>query len=400
MSYDPMYRPGVPLASYPPPLGPMVDPFPPSVEEWPRRRGPSMGGVIAVSVVTALLAGAVGGWLGAQAWQSTRPGIPLGAPAPAESSPAQDQAAAALPGVPSAGVDYAAIVEQVTPSVVSISVVGGNEEGSGSGFVIRPNGYILTNSHVVVAADPDGEVTVSTSDGQKLPARIVGRNASYDLAVLKVEATGLPVVTIGDSTALRVGDAAIAFGSPLGLTGTVTTGIISALNRPVTAGDGGDETSFVSALQTDAAINPGNSGGPLVDASGAVVGVNSAIATLGATVGSIGLGFAIPIHVAERIAEEIIATGRAATPVIGVSVDQTFDGPGARIEEVFPDSPAATAGLRSGEIIASLNGRAVNGAVELIVAIRENAPGDTVTLVVEREGVGRTVQLELAAKEE
>jgi len=359
-----------------------------------------MGGVIAVSVVTALLAGAVGGWLGAQAWQSTRPGIPLGAPAPAESSPAQDQAAAALPGVPSAGVDYAAIVEQVTPSVVSISVVGGNEEGSGSGFVIRPNGYILTNSHVVVAADPDGEVTVSTSDGQKLPARIVGRNASYDLAVLKVEATGLPVVTIGDSTALRVGDAAIAFGSPLGLTGTVTTGIISALNRPVTAGDGGDETSFVSALQTDAAINPGNSGGPLVDASGAVVGVNSAIATLGATVGSIGLGFAIPIHVAERIAEEIIATGRAATPVIGVSVDQTFDGPGARIEEVFPDSPAATAGLRSGEIIASLNGRAVNGAVELIVAIRENAPGDTVTLVVEREGVGRTVQLELAAKEE
>jgi len=366
---------------------------------WQRRRGPSLASVVLVSLVTALLAGAAGGYAGSLLWQSTQPPAGTASPAvaPASADPAAPPAAASPPV---AGVDYAGIVERVSPTVVSIEVVGQSEEGSGSGFVIRPNGYILTNSHVVAVADPGGEITVRTSAGEELPARLVGRSASYDLAVVKVEATGLPVATLGDSTQVRVGDAAIAFGSPLGLTGTVTTGIISALNRPVTAGAGGDEASFVSALQTDAAINPGNSGGPLVDSEGRVVGVNSAIATLGQTVGNIGLGFAIPITIAERIAEELIATGKASTPVIGISVDQTYDGPGARIEEVFPDSPSATAGLRAGEVIMTLDGRPVNGSVELIVAIRENAPGDTVTLEVERDGVGRTVQVVLAAKDD
>ncbi|MHB1066285.1 MAG: S1C family serine protease, partial [Candidatus Nanopelagicales bacterium] len=199
---------------------------------------------------------------------------------------------------------------------------------------------------------------------------------------------------LGSSEALSVGDAVIAVGSPLGLAGTVTTGIVSALDRPVTAGDGSTETAFINAIQTDAAINPGNSGGPLLNGNGEVVGVNSAIATLGAASGqsgSIGLGFAIPIDSVKRVVDEIVATGSSTTPVIGVSLDMTFAGPGARVEQVTSGSGAEAAGIQAGDTITAIDGSPVEDATGLIVAIRSNAPGDSVTVTVER--AGQTVDL-------
>ena len=200
----------------------------------------------------------------------------------------------------------AGVASQVLPSVVSLTVTGSAGSGTGSGFVIREDGYILTNNHVVAGAANGGRIVVTFADETSMRAEIVGRTPVYDLAVVKVDAGSLPVATLGNSDSLVVGDPVLAIGSPLGLSGTVTSGIISALDRPVTAGDAAGDLSFISAIQTDAAINPGNSGGPLVDLKGRVVGVNSSIATLSQGVsqaGSIGLGFAIPISQAARIAE-------------------------------------------------------------------------------------------------
>ena len=275
------------------------------------------------------------------------------------------------------------IVQNVKPSVVSIKAEGSSGSGTGSGFIYREDGYIVTNNHVAAPAINGGKLTVYLEDKTSFEAKLVGRNASYDLAVLKIDATGLKPVNIGDSNAINVGDLTVAFGSPLGLTGTVTSGIVSAINRPVTAG-GADDQSFISAIQTDAAINPGNSGGPLVNSKGLVIGVNSAIATLGISsqAGSIGLGFAIPINEARRIAEEIIQTGTSSTPILGVLVDLSYTGPGALLTEITKNGAASTAGIKAGEIILSVNGRIVNSSTELVVAIRANAPGDTVTLRV------------------
>jgi putative serine protease PepD len=290
----------------------------------------------------------------------------------------------------------ASIAEEVSPSVVSLAVQGGGEAGTGSGFVIREDGYILTNNHVVEAAANGGEITVNFSDGRQLPATIVGRDQPYDLAVIKVDATGLPTAVLGDSDGVVVGDLAIAIGSPLGLDGTVTAGIVSALNRPVTAGGQG-ETSFINAIQTDAAINPGNSGGALLNAAGEVIGVNSAIATLGAgpgaQSGSIGLGFAIPINQARRIAEELIDTGTSTKPIIGVRLDMQFAGPGARVASVTAGGPAADAGIQDGDVVTQFNGEPVDDATSLIVDIRSLRPGDTVPIVVERGG--SEVELEI-----
>jgi putative serine protease PepD len=197
-----------------------------------------------------------------------------------------------------------------------------------------------------------------------------------------------------------VGDSVIAVGSPLGLTGTVTTGIVSALNRPVTAGGEG-ETAFINAIQTDAAINPGNSGGPLLDGTGAVIGVNSAIATTGGAAGgqpgSIGLGFAIPIDVAKRLVDEIVKTGTSSTPIIGVELDMAFAGPGAKIGGVNSGSPAELAGLQQGDLVTAVDGSPVADATQLIVTIRSSAPGDTVSLTVERGGVTTEVPVTLEA---
>jgi putative serine protease PepD len=231
----------------------------------------------------------------------------------------------------------------------------------------------------------------------------VGRDAPYDLAVLKIKASGLKALQFGDSDKIAVGDSVIAIGSPLGLSGTVTTGIISAKDRAVTAGDANTESSYINALQTDAAINPGNSGGPLVDATGAVIGVNSAIASLGinSQIGSIGLGFAIPINKARKTAQQLIENGVATYPVIGVTLDMNFTGAGAKItttdNAIMPGSPAQVAGLRAGDVITSFEGKAINGAEELIVAVRAKNVGDRVTLIYERGGVSKTTSLTLTA---
>ncbi|MGD9956908.1 MAG: S1C family serine protease, partial [Candidatus Nanopelagicales bacterium] len=260
--------------------------------------------------------------------------------------------------------------------------------------------YILTNNHVVEGAAGGGSLTVRFQDGWTVPAKIVGRDTSYDLAVIKVERTGLPVATLGNSDGIVVGDSTIAVGSPLGLEGTVTAGIVSALNRPVTAGGSGSN-SFINAIQTDAAINPGNSGGPLLDAEGKVIGVNSAIASLGASnggqSGSIGLGFAIPINQAKRVAEEIISTGVSSHPIIGVSVDSRYTGVGAKVQDVTAGGPAEAAGIKAGDVIVDVNGRAVSDSTELIVAIRTYTPGEKITLGIQDGSSVRTVEVTLGS---
>ena len=294
------------------------------------------------------------------------------------------------------------IVQNVKPSVVSIKAEGSSGSGTGSGFIYREDGYIVTNNHVAAPAINGGKLTVYLEDKTSFEAKLVGRNASYDLAVLKIDATGLKPVNIGDSNAINVGDLTVAFGSPLGLTGTVTSGIVSAINRPVTAG-GADDQSFISAIQTDAAINPGNSGGPLVNGQGQVIGVNSAIATLGngTQSGSIGLGFAIPINQAQRVITEIIESGKSTTPIAGISIDSTYDGVGAKIAEVVADGPAASTDLKVGDIVTKINGEVVEDSTELIVAIRRNNPGDTIVLIVKNSaGNEREVSVVLGSREE
>jgi putative serine protease PepD len=341
-------------------------------------------------VLIALLAGSVGGFLGITA---TGASIFNGANLVSSNSV-----------IERAPDSVAGIAQRVLPSVVSIrttSVIGG---GTGSGFVIDSDGFILTNNHVIDgAARSSGVIRVSLNNGTIYTAEVVGRDAPYDLAVLRIKASGLKALQFGDSDEIAVGDSVIAIGSPLGLSGTVTTGIISAKDRAVTAGDANSESSYINALQTDAAINPGNSGGPLVDATGAVIGVNSAIASLGidSQVGSIGLGFAIPINQARKTAEQLIKNGVATYPVIGVTLDMNFSGSGAKItttaSAILPGSPAQVAGLRGGDVITSFEGKTIKSAEELIVAVRAKNVGDRVTLTYKRDGVTKSTSLTLTA---
>ena len=296
----------------------------------------------------------------------------------------------------------AGIAARVLPSVVSIETMSKDGGGSGSGFVIDPNGYLLTNNHVVADALT---IKVILNDGREFAAKILGRDESYDLAVLKIKVTGLKALQFGDSDKVQVGDSVIAFGSPLGLSGTVTQGIISAKDRPVTAGDENSSTSFISALQTDAAINPGNSGGPLVDATGAVIGVNSAIASLGSSLGSqtgsIGLGFAIPINQARKTADQLIRDGKATYPVIGVLVDMNATSGGALISDkasaILAGGPAAKAGLKPGDLITAIDGIKINTPEELIIQIRTHNVGDEVTITYLRGKTIGTAKLILIA---
>ena len=358
-----------------------IPPAPAPAPSPKRRTGPLVAGAAAI----ALIAGGVGGAMGVAFSDA--------GPAAVTSS-----AVVATGGDSSAPADgsIAAVAAAVSPSVVNIDA----GDGSGTGFVIRSDGYILTNNHV---AGGGGELTVTFADGSTAPAELVGADSGYDLAVIKVDKSDLPVVTLGTSADVKVGDTAIAIGSPLGLQGTVTSGIISALDRPVTAGGGsGGETSFINAIQTDAAINPGNSGGPLVDGNGRVIGVNSAIASLGGSAtggqtGSIGLGFSIPIDTAQRIANELIDTGSSQTPVVGVTVDPQYAGPGAKVGDVTAGGPAAEAGLQSGDIITAVDGKPVTDSTGLVVAVRDRAVGDEVTLTVDRGGDTQDISVTLAA---
>jgi putative serine protease PepD len=356
-----------------------------------RRRG--QWSVVAIAVASGLVAGAVGG-VAAYTIAERRASTSITSP-----GTVLPQSSADLSSRPAGSV--ARVAAAVLPVVVTIVENGSQGAGTGSGFVVRSDGYILTNNHVVANAADGGSLTVRLQDGRSLDAVIVGRDPSYDLAVIKVDAAGLPTASLGNSDGVVVGDTAIAVGSPLGLEGTVTSGIVSSLNRPVTAGGSG-ELAYINAIQTDAAINPGNSGGPLVDAAGRVIGVNSAIAGLGQAAdgsqqGSIGLGFAIPVNQAKRVADEIISTGRSTHPIIGISIDLTYRGPGAQIKGITPGGPAERAGLAAGDVLVSVDGRSVANSTELIVATRTHAPGDTVTIGV-RDGSGtRDVRVTLAS---
>ena len=297
----------------------------------------------------------------------------------------------------------AGLANRVLPSVVSITTERGS---SGSGFIIDSSGFILTNNHVVEdAALSKAKIIVTLNNGEEFESRIVGRDASYDLAVLKILATGLPALQFGDSDKVAVGDSVIAIGSPLGLSGTVTLGIISAKDRAVTAGGSAGESSFINALQTDAAINPGNSGGPLIDTTGAVIGVNSAIATLSGSLnsqaGSIGLGFAIPINQARKTANQLITTGKASYPVMGISIDMNFAGPGAKVTTadgaIVPGGPAQKAGIKPGDLSIEFGGKAINNPDELIVAIRARNIGERVEVKFKRGSSTRSTMVTLAA---
>ncbi len=296
------------------------------------------------------------------------------------------------------------IAARVLPSVVSLEVRTGDVGETGSGVVIDGSGYLLTNNHVIstAATDPSAELTVVFNDGSRVPGIIVGRDPLTDLAVLKVDVSNATVAQLGDSAALAVGDPVIAIGSPLGLAGTVTTGIVSAKDRPVRLQGGGSDTdAVIDAVQTDAAVNPGNSGGPLVDASGAVVGINTAIRTLGGdSSGSIGLGFAIPIAMAKNVAEQIIRSGTVQHSTIGVNARSATDGvtDGAQVQNVQAGGPAALAGIAEGDVITKVGDRLVGNADELVVAVRENPVGASVPVVLMRDGRQMTVTVTLTAE--
>ncbi len=364
-----------------------------TVPSWERKKKRKNTPLSAVIVISLVFGGTAGGALGYLAADFSN-GVSNTTSQVSESS----KPVAITPATET----VSQIVQNVKPSVVSIKAEGNSGSGTGSGFIYREDGYIVTNNHVAAPAINGGKLTVYLEDKTSFEAKLVGRNASYDLAVLKIDATGLKPVNIGDSSAINVGDLTVAFGSPLGLTGTVTSGIVSAINRPVTAG-GADDQSFISAIQTDAAINPGNSGGPLVNGQGQVIGVNSAIATLGngTQSGSIGLGFAIPINQAQRVISEIIESGKSTTPIAGISIDSTYDGVGAKIAEVVADGPAASTDLKVGDIVTKINGEVVEDSTELIVAIRRNNPGDTIVLIVKNSaGNEREVSVVLGSREE
>ena len=283
------------------------------------------------------------------------------------------------------------IVAKVSPSVVTVNVTtpSGGDTGSGSIIQSTPTySYVLTNNHVIDAAlNGAGTVKVEFNNGDDVSATIVGRDVNYDLAVLKIDKGNLTPIAIGDSSAVSIGDTAIAFGSPLGLSNTVTSGIISALNRPVTTQQTGGVNSYVDAIQTDAAINPGNSGGPLTDGNGNLIGVNSAIAstgssTVGGQSGNIGLGFAIPINEAKRVYTEIInsPTHQSARPFLGVSFDPNFTGNGAKVLSLVSGEAAQKAGIPVGAIFTEIDGIKIPDQVTAIVRIRASIPGATIKI--------------------
>ena len=309
---------------------------------------------------------------------------------------------------------YAGVAARVSPSVVNINVTTANAGDTGSGVILRSDGYILTNNHVIAAAvGGNGRIAVTFNDGSTTPATIVGADAQDDLAVLKVGRTNLAAASLGTASALHVGDAVIALGSPLGLQGTVTAGIVSALNRPVATSDsqptgplGGAApgapttgvTTVLDAIQTDAAINPGNSGGPLVNAAGQVVGINSAIASNG-TDANIGVGFAIPIDQAKVIANQLITTGKASHPLLGVGLGDATDANGAamaRVQSLSADGAAAKAGLQVGDVIVAVGDQKTAGSEAVIAAVRTHQPGEHVSVTVLRNGVRKTFTVTLA----
>ncbi|MBB6173283.1 putative serine protease PepD [Nocardiopsis mwathae] len=362
-----------------------------------RRRTVPVWSVVLVVALVAVAAAGVGGAVGAQVGLSNGESAAAGGPSLNDPPPT---------GAPSRAPDtIAGVAQRVSPSVVSIQASGPGLSGNGSGFVIEGD-HVVTNNHVSSALERGG-IEVVYSDGHTSGADVVGSAPSADLAVLKLkDPIDVEALEFGDSDQVTVGDEVIAIGAPLGLAGTVTTGIISAVDRPVTVGEEGQET-FINALQTDAAINPGNSGGPLVDAQGRVIGVNSAIATMGAMPGeqsgSIGLGFAIPSSQTERVVNELIENGDIRQAVIGAVLDMRFGQDGAPIvsdeqaggDAVVPDGPADKAGLKAGDLIVEFDGRKVSDSTELRLLLSQKQPGDKVEVAYERDGEKRTTTITL-----
>ncbi|MDI2032528.1 trypsin-like peptidase domain-containing protein [Saccharopolyspora sp. TS4A08] len=376
-------------------LGPPAVPENQSDDDGERAAGPLLSArevlfgrrvhprALAILGVVALLVGVAGGFLGRITAEEGNPLVN-----PDVTLAEVDQGATDRPRG-----SVSQVAQRVVPAVVSIEVRIGGQGGSGSGVVIDGDGYVVTNNHVVsMAADtPNAQVSTVFHDGTRAPARVVGRDVKTDLAVLKVEVSNPTVAQLGDSDKLKVGDDVIAIGSPLGLAGTVTTGIVSSVHRPVRlAGEGTDTNAVIDAIQTDAAINPGNSGGALVDGTGAVVGINSAIRTLGSggEGGSIGLGFAIPIDDVRRIAQELIRTGTVRHADLGVNAKSVSDGlaDGAQVQNVQDGSSAAGGGMAEGDVIIKVGDRKVGSADELIVAVDRHQVGERVPVTVVRQG--------------
>lgn len=389
------------------PAGPPPQPYAPWQRPW--GQGPAVrqrsrtGRLVLGAVALALTAGVLGGGIGAAIHEDTdNPRVEFAQAPPDEGARA--------PG------SVAGIAASTLPGVVYIHVRGDGSEATGTGFILDAKGHILTNHHVVESAMDGGDVSVTFNNGDVRSAEIIGGDSGYDLAVIKVTgARDLRPLTLGDSDSVQVGDPVVAIGAPYDLEGTVTSGIISAKDRPIAAGgEEGSDISYVNALQTDAPINPGNSGGPLVNARGQVIGINSAIRSADngsdsygeqSQGGSIGLGFAIPMNQGKRVAEELINSGRATHPVIGVNVDLRYFGDGAKVmdsaddpQPVTPGGPGDRAGLRPGDIITEVDGKAIHSGEELIVKIRSRRPGDTMRLTVERDGEQRQVDVTLGSE--
>ncbi|MEU2449088.1 trypsin-like peptidase domain-containing protein [Streptomyces sp. NPDC012765] len=363
------------------------------------------GGLVAGVLVAALLAGGIGGGVGY--WAAERSNNGTGSTTISAATPKDIKREAG---------SIAGLAAGALPSVVTIEASAGDGEGgTGTGFVYDQQGHILTNNHVVASAANGGKLFATFSDGKRYDAEVVGRAQGYDVAVLKLKnpPAGLKPLPLGDSDKVAVGDSTIAIGAPFGLSNTVTTGIVSAKNRPVASGDGtGSKNSYMSALQTDASINPGNSGGPLLDGRGAVIGINSAIQSAGnggfggGQAGSIGLGFAIPVNQAKNVAESLIKTGKPVYPVISVSVDLQAKSEGAKISEqgaaanelVDPNGPAGKAGLKPGDVITEFGGKPVDSGPTLISMIWTYKPGDTVKLTYLRGGKPTTVDITLGSR--
>ena len=369
--------------------------------DQPRRR--VRRALLVGAVALALLSGSVGGVIGAYLERDGGVGaveLPQAGKEPRGRAPDS----------------VAGIAARALPSVVTLHVSGADESGTGTGFVLDDAGHILTNNHVVEPAGSGGTISVTFNSGETAKATVVGRDSGYDLAVVKVSGVrGLRPMALGNSDNVQVGDPVVAIGAPFDLAGTVTSGIISAKERPITAGGDspdGSDVSYVDALQTDAPINPGNSGGPLLDSQARVIGINSAIRSADSgsdsgsgQAGSIGLGFAIPVNQARRVAEELINSGRATHPVIGVTLDMDYTGDGARVGKqasdggpaVIAGGPGAKAGIKAGDIITEVDGQRVHSGEELIVKTRAHRPGDRLELTVERAGKERRISLVLGS---